>query len=561
MKKIIFRSLLFIFYSTICFSQTSYSDYSYNDKKGVLIDDFNDNRNKWPTWDNSNERISIENGAFYYESKNGQPKLNCIAVPLNNSKNWEIELKLKYIAGEDNNANGLTWGSDKDKDDRLRFNFSGSGFYRVDKSYNKQWSDFVGWTKSSLVNKTDYNLLTVRKIGNKFYLFLNKTFITSFNYLSYGNKIGIHCNSNTTIKADYLKVSYLEKQKIIIDNSPPQITITSPDVSRGFKIVENNKRVTVKGKAIDESGIFEVLINGQDASLDSEGNFSKTVLLAVGANSFTVKATDIKQNSSTEKFIIERQSTIKEEVVINNQNKKSNTLQIGKYYGLIIGNNNYDDPAIISLDQPINDAAKLFNVLTREYTFEPQNVTFLKNATYVQMIEAFDDLSNKITENDNLIVFYAGHGWWDDAKELGYWLPSNAKKRSTAYWIRNSTISDYMSSIKSKHTLLIADACFSGSIFKTRAAFTDSGQAINSLYDLPSKTAMTSGNLKEVPDKSVFLEYLVKRLDQNADKYLTADQLFVSFRIAVMNNSNTEPQFGTIQNAGDEGGEFIFIRK
>ncbi len=78
---------------------------------------------------------------------------------------------------------------------------------------------------------------------------------------------------------------------------------------------------------------------------------------------------------------------------------------------------------------------------------------------------------------------------------------------------------------------------------------------------LPSRTAMTSGNLKEVPDKSVFLEYLVKRLEQNTEKYLPADQLFISFRIAVMNNSQTEPQFGTIQNAGDEGGEFIFIRR
>ena len=64
---------------------------------------------------------------------------------------------------------------------------------------------------------------------------------------------------------------------------------------------------------------------------------------------------------------------------------------------------------------------------------------------------------------------------------------------------------------------------------------------------------MTSSNLKEVPDKSVFLEYLVKRLDQSTEKYLSADQLFVSFRIAVMNNSKTEPQFGTIQNTGDEG--------
>jgi hypothetical protein len=234
---------------------------------------------------------------------------------------------------------------------------------------------------------------------------------------------------------------------------------------------------------------------------------------------------------------------------------------IGKYYALIIGNNAYQDVNIISLDGPIKDATNLYNILTTKYTFDPRNITFLKNATYEQMISAFDEMSNKITKNDNLVVFYAGHGVWDEAKELGYWLPVDAKKTNTAYWIPNSRISDYMSSIKSKHTLLIADACFSGSIFKSRKAFSDAQPSINKLYEMPSKKAMTSGTLKEVPDKSVFLKFLVERLSDNKEKYLSSDMLFASFRQAVLNNSPTEPQYGTIQNAGDEGGEFIFIRK
>ncbi len=231
------------------------------------------------------------------------------------------------------------------------------------------------------------------------------------------------------------------------------------------------------------------------------------------------------------------------------------------YYALIIGNNIYTDPEISSLDEPINDAKKLYNVLVKNYMFAEKNVTLIKNATYLQIIEAFDNLSKTITENDNLLIFYAGHGWWNEKKKLGYWFPVNAKKNSTAFWIRNSTISDYMASINSKHTLLIADACFSGGIFKTRVPFTDAQQAIKKLYALPSRTAMTSGNLKEVPDNSVFLKYLVKRLIENKNKYLSADQLFASFRIAVMDNSDTEPQFGTIKNSGSEGGEFIFIKR
>ncbi|HEX7493424.1 MAG TPA: caspase family protein [Bacteroidales bacterium] len=270
----------------------------------------------------------------------------------------------------------------------------------------------------------------------------------------------------------------------------------------------------------------------------------------------TTSANKKAQSNTTRSRTSENESsnTTTTNAAVKNQ-KISN---VGKFYALIIGNNDYLDPEIPSLDEPASDATKLFNVLTTRYTFEKSNVTFLKNATYVQMIQAFDDLSNKITKNDNLLVFYAGHGWWNELKSLGFWLPIDAKKTNTAYWIPNSRISDYMSSIKSKHTLLIADACFSGSIFKTRGLI-DAKPSINKLYDLPSKKAMTSGTLKEVPDKSVFLQYLVQRLNENTEKYISSDILFSSFREAVLNNSPTEPQYGTIQNAGDEGGEFIFI--
>lgn len=375
---------------------------------------------------------------------------------------------------------------------------------------------------------------------------------------------------NTTLLVDYFSFNYTDndpkdsftknqKEQLYTDKTAPTIYITSPNVNRGFSIVKNAKSTTIKGRVSDDSKIYEVLINGQEAYVDANGNFTKNVILGVGNNSFTVKATDVKMNSATKTFTIRRDIQNNQTSVTNNT--KSNVISTGKYYALIIGNNTYKDEAISSLDEPIKDATKLYNVLTTKYAFKKENVTLLKNATYVETITAFDKLGNTLTANDNLLVFYAGHGWWDETKDLGYWLPTDARKSNTAFWIRNSTISDYMASIKTKHTLLIADACFSGSIFKTRAAFDDASLAIKKLNDLPSKTAMTSGNLKEVPDKSVFLKFLVQRLNENTDKYLPADKLFSSFRIAVMNNSPNAPQFGTIQNAGDEGGEFIFVKK
>jgi len=67
--------------------------------------------------------------------------------------------------------------------------------------------------------------------------------------------------------------------------------------------------------------------------------------------------------------------------------------------------------------------------------------------------------------------------------------------------------------------------------------------------------------LKTVPNVSVFMKYLLERLSNNSEKYFSSSQLFQSIEIPVGNNSPTTPQYGVIQNVGDEGGDFIFIKK
>jgi hypothetical protein len=231
----------------------------------------------------------------------------------------------------------------------------------------------------------------------------------------------------------------------------------------------------------------------------------------------------------------------------------------GKYYALIIGINNYADQLIPNLDKPIKDAESFYNALTSRYTFEKDNIRFLRDATMAQIIDALDYYARIVRPEDNFLIFYAGHGVWDASAEVGFWLPSDARKDSKLAWFRNSTLRDYLREIKSKHTLLISDACFGGSIFKSRAAFMDAPLAVNKLYELPSRKAMTSGTLEEVPDESAFLKYMTDRLNKNTEKYLSSEQLFSSFRMAVISNSDVVPQFGEIKDVGDQGGDFIFI--
>jgi uncharacterized caspase-like protein len=269
----------------------------------------------------------------------------------------------------------------------------------------------------------------------------------------------------------------------------------------------------------------------------------------------------IRINNMTDKWIIENEpSRVNTDSAITRiLSTKEMLIGGGKFYALIIGISKYLDPAISELDKPIIDAGLFYNTILARYTFEKENVKFLRNATMSDIVKSLDYYAKVVKPVDNFLIFYAGHGIWNPASEIGFWLPADAQKSSTLNWFRNSTLRDYLKEINSKHTLLISDACFAGSIFKSRSAFMNDALAIAKLYSLPSRKAMTSGTLTEVPDNSPFLKYLIDRLQKNEEKYLSSEQLFSSFRIAVISNSDVIPQFGEIKDVGDEGGDFIFI--
>ncbi|MTI20388.1 caspase family protein [Fulvivirga sp. RKSG066] len=237
-------------------------------------------------------------------------------------------------------------------------------------------------------------------------------------------------------------------------------------------------------------------------------------------------------------------------------------LKTRKYYALVIAINDYSDPDIPSLSKPITDASILINTLQSHYTFEKEDISFLQNPSRSMLIEAFDKLSQEITNRDNLLIFYAGHGIWDAKLKQGFWLPSDASMSSKAQWLSNGTIRDFVRAIDSKHTLLITDACFGGSILKERAVFYN-GKAMLEMYKRPSRKAMTSGAFSTVPDESVFIKYLIKNLTNNQSPLISAEQVYGDFKVAVINNSETGqvPQYGAISLAGDEGGDFIFLKR
>lgn len=345
-----------------------------------------------------------------------------------------------------------------------------------------------------------------------------------------------------------------------LDNTGPDITLISPSPTRGFDIETDDAKTQIIGKAKDPAGIISVKINNVAARLEEDGLFISSAVLKSGANTITISATDKQGNTTNKSFTVNTSVG-----AVTPDIKPDQSLIPGgspKYFALLIAAKDYDDPNIPDLQNPVKDAQELKNILESKYTFDTANIETLFNRSREDIMQAIVQRCNSLTENDNLIIFYAGHGIAEKDKfgdVDGYWIPSSAKKGLNASYISADDINKAIKRSNAKHILVIADACFSGAF--TRELPAEASKEIKKQYSVTSRKVMASGNLEPVPDNSKFIYYLKQKLGQNTEKYLTAKELFDSFYKAILSNSENLPQYAAIRNVGDEGGEFIFIKK
>ncbi|MBL4577077.1 MAG: caspase family protein [Flavobacteriales bacterium] len=243
-------------------------------------------------------------------------------------------------------------------------------------------------------------------------------------------------------------------------------------------------------------------------------------------------------------------------------------MEVGKYYALIIGIDNYTG-AWSSLRNAVNDSKAVEQLLRSKYKFDVFKTLTNEQATRASIIRELEWLVENVKEKDNVFVYYSGHGEFKQSLNKGYWVPVDATTASTSQYVSNSDLKAFLGGIKSKHTLLVADACFSGDIFRgsTMAVpFENSERYYKKNHALISRQALTSGGVEPVMDggkdgHSVFAYYFLKALSANQSQFYDASELYNSIRIPVINNSVQSPNFKPIHDTGDEGGQFIFIQK
>jgi uncharacterized protein len=251
-------------------------------------------------------------------------------------------------------------------------------------------------------------------------------------------------------------------------------------------------------------------------------------------------------------------------------------LELGRYFALLIGNANYS--ALDDLDTPLSDIARAKQILEEQYGF---TVVTIEDGNNIELMEAINDLYALLGENDNLLLFYAGHGnrLSTGGTEIGYWLPANAEPppRNT-FWVANEFISGHLSRLKAKRILVVADSCYSG-LLSTEPTFLLLGDSAPR-YDNTdffkiklkkrSRLLLSSGGDRPVLDggggnNSVFAKAFFDELEQNKD-LLAAPQLYLKVKdrvtlAAQAVDFDQEPDFKTIKAAGHEVGDFFFVPK
>ena len=324
----------------------------------------------------------------------------------------------------------------------------------------------------------------------------------------------------------------------------------------------------VEWDELDEGTYVEIFVNGKKVT----GGTNRGIAL-------TPKAKEIGGKRRTEKVPLSPGPNTIVVTAYDRENKEwpqppilvTRKVEQGVFWALLIGIDDYYDHKDKSknwskLTTAVSDATSLQKVLEDRYGFEPKRVKLLTNreASREGIISAFQGLTEEVSENDSLLIYYAGHGKLDNV--TGYWIPVEAEIKKQAGFISNSMIRDYLGAIKAKHIFLVSDSCFSGSLLVggTRSEPPVISERYYQQKDsLKSRQAITSGGNEPVSDggrdgHSIFAYYFLKALRENNEPYLAAQAIITQTARSVANNSTQTPVGQHIKDVQDEGGEFIF---
>jgi hypothetical protein len=328
----------------------------------------------------------------------------------------------------------------------------------------------------------------------------------------------------------------------------------------------------VLGKVVARAGLASVLVNGQAVSVGANGLFKVSVPVSGDGSSVQVAAVDKAGTRTSLDFVLLPAAAGSKPAVASAPSQRTappSGVNLGKYYAVVIGNNDY--AAYPKLSSAVADANQVGDILKKRYGFDTR---VLVNATRYDILSALNDMREQLKPEDNLLVYFAGHGELDRKTNQGYWIPVDGQSANTSTWISNRAVSDILNTMNARHVLVVADSCYSGAM--TRASVPAFNGALSqqqwadwvkAMNQSRSRTALTSGGLAPVPDSggsghSLFARAFITTLEDNS-QVLEAQRLYrdVTASLALAATESTlaqSPEYAPIQYAGHEAGEFFF---
>ncbi|MBI1767803.1 MAG: caspase family protein [Bacteroidetes bacterium] len=348
-----------------------------------------------------------------------------------------------------------------------------------------------------------------------------------------------------------LNISPVFRFKDKKDVNPPQIFVSNPPNIQDNQVRYSKDMIDITGSVIDESGVRRLRVNGIETPIKSNGNFFIKLPLSMGDNFVTIEVTDVNDNIALKKFSVLRKDLDGGDY---DASKAKNFL-------LVVGINNYEHWP--HLNNAVKDANDMAGTLMGLYNFDFSNVTVLRDeqATRSNIYKTLRNYISQVAATDNLVIYFSGHGHFDELLNEGYWIPFEAHLNEEGDYLPNSSILKIIESINSQHTFLVADACFSGSLFGEQKR----GYAEN-VEKYKSRWGLASGRLESVSDgaqgtNSPFANQVLKFLKENKKDKITVSELIQAVKLGVSEFADQTPIGNPLKVTGDEGGEFVFYKK
>ena len=370
------------------------------------------------------------------------------------------------------------------------------------------------------------------------------------------------------------KISQMEEANRRVVVAGPSIHIIEPPLiaTRGIELVRVTKvpskirKPTVVGRVTAPAGLATLLVNHHERSFDNKGLFKTVVPMTESRAKVEVAAIDKLGKRASISFTIEAKDEPPKPV-----RPVLAPGVFGKYYALVIGNDQYRHLARLSTAR--NDARAVAKVLKQKYGFK---VTLLENASRRDVLSALADLYSNLTSEDNLLLYYAGHGKLDRVNVRGHWLPVDAEPEIKANWISNVDVTDYLRIIRAKQILVVADSCYAGALTRSAVPVGEGAMTkaerihwLKTMAKKRSRTVLTSGGLEPVLDvgggnHSVFAKAFLEVLRSNASvmegrKLYLEVSARVTRRASEIANFEQVPEYAPIQHTGHETGDFFLV--